>query len=276
MKVDLHMHTTCSDGEMTPEELLKLGIEQKLDYLSICDHDSLDAYEQLENSPLLSSTNLIVGMEFNTDGPNGELHILGYGFNPHHPAVQGYCEFRKNERIRWSKAIVERLQQLGYPIEWENCLARAKGGIIVRTHISDELCAMGVFETSKEAYDALLAKGAPAYVERAGKTSKEAIELIHEVGGIAFLAHPGIYKFEFDYKEVLKEGIDGIEVFYALHDEETTQHWYNIAKQHNLYMSVGSDFHGFTSKNPQMIGSVPFEQEELMKWIPQVTNKKVL
>ena len=276
LKIDLHMHTTCSDGEMTPEELFQLGLMQKLDFMSITDHDALGAYTALENHPSLQSTNLIVGMEFNTDGPNGELHILGYGIDPNHPSLKAYCEFRKNERIRWSQKIVEKLRQLGYNIEWEHCMNRAKGGIIVRTHIADELVSIGAFETADAAYNALLKKGAPAFVERAGKTSKEAIDIIHEAGGLAFLAHPGIYKFEFQFDEVLKEGIDGIEVFYALHSKETTEHWYNIAKAHHLYTSVGSDFHGFTSKNPQMIGSVPFIKEELMQWIPQVVKKKVL
>ncbi|WP_421663442.1 PHP domain-containing protein [Lysinibacillus telephonicus] len=269
------MHTTCSDGEMTPGEILQLGIDQQLEIMSIADHDSLDAYFELAKNPLQISPKMLVGMEFNTDGPNGELHILGFGLDPTYPALKQYCEFRKNERINWSKSIVQKLQQLGFSIKWENCFQRAKGGIIVRTHIADELVAIGAFPTAKHAYETLLIKGAPAYIERAGKTSKGAIDLIHEAGGLAFLAHPGIYSFNFEFENILKEGIDGIEVFYALHKKQTMNYWYEVAKQHDLYMSVGSDFHGFTSKNPQMIGSVPFEEEELMKWIPQLLEKKV-
>lgn len=270
------MHTSCSDGEMTPNEILQLGVSQQLDIMSIADHDTLDAYDEFAKSPLTASTKLVVGMEFNTDGPNGELHILGFGLNPTYAPLRQYCTFRKNERISWSKTIVQKLQQLGYVIEWENCFHRAKGDIIVRTHIADELVAIGAFPTPKLAFEALLVKGAPAYVERDGKTSKEAIDLIHEAGGLAFLAHPGIYKFNFRFENVLKEGIDGIEVFYTLHNKQDIHYWYEVAQQYDLYMSVGSDFHGFTSKNSRMIGSVPFEEKELMKWIPQLLEKKVL
>lgn len=275
MKVDLHMHSICSDGERSPAELVELAAENQLSVISITDHDTVAAYEKAEERAKELGIELIHGIEINTIGPNGELHILGYGIDLANEALNAYCDWRQKERKSWSLQIVKKLCELGYSVKWGNCYDRASGGVIVRTHIGDELVEQGYFQSSEEAFHALLAKGQPAYIEREPFTSKEAIDLIHASGGLAFLAHPGIYDFSWSLDALIGESIDGIEVFYAKHDREQTKEWLVKAVQHNLYMSVGSDFHGETSRNPRMVGTVPYDEIAVHSWAEKILKQEV-
>ncbi|WP_141432297.1 PHP domain-containing protein [Bacillus sp. 03113] len=196
MKIDLHMHTTCSDGELTPKEILHMASQNGVSIMSITDHDDITAFQEAKSEANKMNITLIPGIELNTNGPNGELHILGFAFHPDHPKLLQYISWRKQERVRWSKQIVLKLQELGYEVEWENCFKRAAGGVIVRTHIADELVAHGYFISSKKAFNTLLVKGQAAFVERSPFSSLDAIRLIHQCGGKAFIAHPGIYPFK--------------------------------------------------------------------------------
>lgn len=273
MSVDLHMHTNCSDGELSPKELVQLIVQQGLRYFSISDHDTLAAYEMVQLF-VPSGATCIPAMEFNTDGPNGELHILGYGLDVENQTLQQYCEMRRNERWLWAEKIVERLHSLGYAIDLKAVQQRAAGGIIVRTHIADELVAMGAFTTRELAFETVLKKGAPAFISRKGVTSAEAIQMIHDAGGLAVLAHPGIYQFPFDIDTVVQEGIDGIEVYYALHSPAETEKWKQVAQHYSIYMTVGSDFHGHTSKNPKLPGTVPYQEEVVNQFLQTILTMK--
>jgi len=268
------MHTTCSDGELNPVELIKLASKQGLTHVSITDHDTILAYNEAIDAAELYNIELINGIEFNTSGPNGELHILGYGINLSNLLLINYCDWRRNDRIGWSKEIVKKLNELSYEIKWGKCFDRATGGIIVRTHIADELVDQGYFKTNEEAFETLLDKGKAAYIERAAFTSKEAINLIHECGGVAFLAHPGIYKFAWSLDVLIDEGVDGIEVFYAKHDKAETEKWLKRAIESGLATSIGSDFHGETSRNPQMIGTVRYDEKLVHPWLQLLLNKE--
>ncbi|TQR39598.1 PHP domain-containing protein [Lysinibacillus sphaericus] len=273
MSVDLHMHTNCSDGELSPKELVQLIVQQGLRYFSISDHDTLAAYETVQQF-VPSGVTCIPAMEFNTDGPNGELHILGYGLDVTYQPLQQYCDMRRNERWFWAEKIVEQLQSFGYAIDLKAVQRRAAGGIIVRTHIADELVAMGAFTTRELAFETVLKKGAPASIPRKGATSAEAIQMIHDAGGLAVLAHPGIYQFPFDIDTVVQEGIDGIEVYYALHSPAETEKWKQVAQHYSIYMTVGCDFHGHTSKNPQLPGTVPYQEEAVRQFLQEILTKK--
>lgn len=267
------MHTTCSDGERSPSELVDLAVQQGLTHIAITDHDTVLAYAELKKYKKVSEVELITGLEFNTFGANGEIHILGYGIDICNEQVVSYCDWRQQERKRWSEQIVEKLHDLSYFIEWEDCFARAGGGVIVRTHIADELVEKGYFQTSGEAFDTLLRSGCPAYIERAQFTTKDAIDLIHHAGGLAFIAHPGIYSFEWSLDVLVQEGIDGIEAYYAKHDSVQTDYWAGQARNNNLLVSVGSDFHGETSRNPWMIGSVNYEAAHVHPWVEELMKK---
>ncbi|WP_445486834.1 PHP domain-containing protein [Niallia sp. 03133] len=273
MKIDLHMHTTCSDGELSPEELVFLARQKSVNIMAITDHDEIAGYWSAKNNAERCGISLIPGIEINTSGPNGELHILGYGINFDHPKLQQYIIWRKQERKRWSRQIVEKLRELGYNIEWENCFKRAEGGVIVRTHIAEELASNQYFSNAKEAYDALLIKGKAAFVERSPFSSLDAIELIHLCGGKAFIAHPSLYTFSWSLEVLVKEGIDGIEAYYFTHDQEATEYWLNQAKHHQLLISAGSDFHGKSRR--EKVGSVDCDPKLILPWLESIRKVDV-
>ncbi|WP_231686995.1 hypothetical protein [Bacillus sp. JCM 19034] len=126
--------------------------------------------------------------------------------------------------------------------------------------------ANGYFSSSKHAYETLLKKGRKAFINREGLSAEEAIELIHECGGKSFLAHPGIYDWEFSLSDLLEAGLNGIEVYYSQHNDHDTNKWLELAKRNQLLVSVGSDFHGYQSRSPYPIGSVDYNEKQL-EWV---------
>ncbi|ALC80283.1 MULTISPECIES: PHP domain-containing protein [Bacillus] len=267
--IDLHIHSVFSDGHWTPEEIIADAQKKKLTDIAITDHDAIQGYQEAKKlAP--SNLNLISGIELNTDGVYGELHILGYNFDPEHPSMLGHISWRSQERKDWGKKIVDRLNELGYTISFDKCLDRVGKGVLVRTHIAEELAAAGYFPNWKEAHQALLKKGKPGFVERSPFSAVNAIDLIHEAGGEAFLAHPGIYIKPFSLEELVAAGLDGIEVWHPKHSSADVEYWEKQAERFGMTVSGGSDFHGPVSRNPFPIGSV-----EIPEWAETAVKKLV-
>ncbi|USG66218.1 PHP domain-containing protein [Brevibacillus ruminantium] len=264
--MDLHMHTSASDGCMQPEELIAELNHRGIRYAAITDHDTVDGYLAAREEAKRQGVSLISGVEWNTDGPDGELHILGYGFDLQAPGLHYLLDRRKRERLEWAAEIVERCRALGMPISFEACVARAQGGVVVRTHIAEELADHGYGRSPQAIFEQYLRKGQAAYMPRPSFSAREAIEATHEIGGIAILAHPGIYSFEVNLSALLSYGLDGIEVYYSKHTPAQTVKWEREAKKHNLIRSGGSDFHGHGSRNPQLPGSVGMPPEVKEWW----------
>lgn len=273
--IDLHIHSEYSDGHWTPREIVEDSVKKGLEIISITDHDVLAGYEEAL-SYRDNSLKIIPGIELNTDGPLGELHILGYNFDPNNPSLREHVSFRVEDRLQWGRRIVAKLKRIGFTISFDNCLARVGKGVLVRTHIADELVEAGYFHSSKQAYEELLKKGKPGFEERGSFSATDAIKLIHEAGGLAFLAHPGIYKHEFNVQHLIDSGLDGIEVYHSKHSKEDQDFWGRIAVESNLLISGGSDFHGPESRNPFPIGSVEIENQQQLIWCSVFTALKTL
>ncbi|RCW74928.1 PHP domain-containing protein [Saliterribacillus persicus] len=271
--MDLHIHSTFSDGELTPTQIIEEAAKNDLSIISITDHDEIGGYLDAINIARKKGIDLIPGIELNTDGDDGELHILGYHLDPVHPALTAHINWRQKERNQWAQKIINRLHELGYPITFHGAKKWATGEIIVRTHIALELVDQGYFQTQEKAYDSLLKKGADAFIQRASFTAADAIALIHQAGGKAFLAHPGMYKTNVAPEKLISYGLDGIEVYHPRHSEADISKWKHIADAHDLLISGGSDHHGPHSRNPFSIGSqdIPeacknnWQQKELSK-----------
>lgn len=264
--MDLHMHTTASDGKLAPADLLVWAKQRGVTHLAITDHDTVDGYLLAREDAARLGLALLPGIEWNTDGPEDELHILGYGFDMADPQLLHVMDRRQRERIEWIAEMIERCNRLGVAITMEECAARAKGGVMVRTHVAEAIAERGYSPTPQAAFETYLRKGCAAYVPRPSFSAREAIELTHEVGGIAVLAHPGIYSFEVKLEALLAYGLDGIEVYYPKHSAAQTAFWERQAKANHLICSGGSDFHGHQSRNPYPVGSVPIPAEVKEWW----------
>lgn len=264
--LDLHLHTTASDGKLSPRELLIEAKERGVNYLAITDHDTVDGYLLAREDAEQLGIQLIPGIEWNTDGSEDELHILGYGLDISDARLLHVMERRQRERIEWINEIVVGCNRQGLSISMEECMARANGGVMVRTHVAEVIADRGYCSTPQSAFETYLRKGCAAYVPRPIFSAREAIEITHEAGGIAVLAHPGIYPFEVQLDALLEYGIDGIEVYYPRHSAAKMAFWERQAKAHHLIRSGGSDFHGHRSRNPYPVGSVPIPAEVKEWW----------
>lgn len=273
-KTELHVHSTFSDGVQTPEEIVHLAKEANIQVLSITDHDEIGAYKEALPLAEAARIELIPGIELNTDGEAGELHILGYLFDPEHPEMLQHISWRKAERKNWATKIVARLNELGYSITFQDVERYAPKDIIVRTHIASALCEKDYFTTTHEAYHGLLVKGKPAFIERGAFSAKDAIELIQACGGEAYLAHPGAYRFPIDEEKVLSYGIDGIEVYHSKHSETDVSYWKEFALKNQLLISGGSDSHGRHTRNAYAIGSVQLDEHSRKHWLEKVGAKR--
>jgi hypothetical protein len=256
MHIDLHMHTTASDGEHTPEAVIALAREARLDAIAITDHDTTDGY-----APALAAAHgvprVITGIELSAEDPvegreNGEdVHMLGYGFDPEDAAFQAELRLFREDRRTRAERILEKLAALGVPVTFEAVLAFAgaagtgKTASIGRPHIARAMVEARYVGTVREAFDRYLYTGGPAYVARRRLTPEDAIALIHRAGGAAVLAHPGLLKKPRAVAErLIAAGLDGIEVYHPDNWADVRLDMLGLVQAFDGVATGGSDFHG--------------------------------
>ena len=246
-KADLHTHTSCSDGTMTPLELLKLAREIGLSGLSITDHDTVQAYtKEFFDAASLLNIAIICGVEFSCMEKSDSVHILGYGMDVHHPKLLEFCKKHVERREKRNVEMIEKLKKKGFKISYEELLSNktSPDQILGRPHVAALLREKGHIKTIQEAFERYLGEGKSCYVETNCFNVNETIALIHEVGGVAVLAHPHLIKKKRLLKELLKKPFDGIECYYARMYRHEVEVYLKIANEKNWIVTGGSDFHG--------------------------------
>lgn len=259
-KVDLHIHTTASDGRMSPLQIVQHAYERGLTHIALTDHDSVNGLLSLEQEDLslYSQLTVIPGIEFSTDLPNHEVHILGYWINIHDITLHKQLEILSNDRRQRAEKIVNNLVKLGYNITYEQVMNIADNATAVgRPHIAKALVEKKYFSSITEVFETLLYKNGPAYVPHYKLSPQLVIKLIEKCGGIPVLAHPGLIGDDNILFEILKLGIKGLEVYHPAHDAIQTQHYRSIAIKNNLVVTGGSDFHANPDRYPDKLGMFP-------------------
>ncbi len=251
MKADFHLHTTASDGKLTPAELVKLSASRGLDIIAITDHDTvggiIPALTAAQEFPGLL---VIPGIEISTEISQGEVHILGHFINYHSPDLNQFLEKMGKSRQERAHKIVAKLRKLDVSIDFNDVLKFASGPSIGRPHIAQAMLEQGYISSLREAFDKYIGNGCPAYVERYKITPAEAIKLILEVGGLPVLAHPAnIKELESLIPQLKEAGLIGIEVYYADYSSEIKEWLAKLARKNGLIMSGGSDYHGIDKKS---------------------------
>lgn len=242
LRVDLHTHSTASDGELTPAELVQLAIERGLDVIALTDHDSCDGIDAILDAARGTSLEVIPGVELSADVPQTEVHILGYWIDWHQPHFQAMLAKFRDGRYGRAEKMTRKLAALGVPISFERVKAIAGDAAIGRPHIAQALLEAGHIATLTEAFDKYIGRNGPAYVERFRLTPEDAVTLILQAGGIPVLAHP---RDVTNWIELLvKVGLVGLEVHYGMYDEATRADLARWARQYGLIATGGSDFHG--------------------------------
>ena len=245
--VDLHTHTTASDGTYAPADLVREAARRGVRVLAVTDHDSVDAVAPAiaaarQHAPL----EIVPGIEINTDEPAGEVHVLGYFLDYEAGWLLDLLREFREERATRVHRIVERLAALGCPIDAEEVLALVAEGSAGRPHVAQVLVRRGYVGTVREAFDRFLAAGKPGYVPHRKVTSREACEIIRRARGLAVVAHPGFHPDpEAMIRGLADAGLlDGVECYYAEHSPELTAQLLSLCRRLDLVPTGGSDFHG--------------------------------
>jgi len=252
--VDLHMHTNCSDGMLSPAELLEKVRSANITAFAITDHDTLKGFRAVEKLLTPNDPRIISGVELSSNFENSDLHILAYGFDSDSIHLNNALQRFKIAREHRGRKMVEKLNKLGVDISYEDVQAKAGVGVIGRPHVAEAIFDSGAVSRYNEAFEKYIGVGGPAYVAKASFTPDEAIKLIHESGGVAVLAHPAVGGAERHIEMLVGTGLDGLEVFHPEHGSEEILKFKKLAEDFGLSITGGSDFHGREGRNDK-IGS---------------------
>ncbi len=263
MNIDLHIHSTASDGSHTPSEILRLAEKLDLGAIALTDHDTIAGLLQTRPIVRHGALQILSGVELSAAPPpgfgiRGSIHILGYCFDPTDSLLRKTLHRYQLARQNRNPAIIERLNQLGIPLTLDDVRAVCRTDQLSRPHIAQALVHGGVVDSFDDAFTQLLGSGKSAYVDKERIASSEAIAMLIKAGGIPVLAHPCLIETSDDQSiEALivilrKMGLAGLEVYYPEHSPEQTAAYQNMAHRHNLLMTGGTDFHGDINPHIQM------------------------
>ena len=267
--VDLHLHTTASDGRLSPTELIRLVASKDVKVVSVSDHDTTEGLAEVSRAmEEFPDMRLIPGIELSTDIPGDELHMLGYFMQYDDPEFQQALRRFRAGRVDRAKSMVEKLASFGLEVEWERVQAIAGDGSVGRPHIALALVERGYFKEPKEPFFEFLGRNGLAYVEREKMTPSEGVELLARVGGVPVLAHPAqLQDLDQKVEELKAAGLRGMEVHYAMYSPETVDYLLSVAHRHDLIPCGGSDYHGLGNSGellPGLLGP-PMETVERLE-----------
>ncbi len=272
---DLHLHTHFSDGTFSPEELT--GHAQRLGFaaLALTDHDSVEGCVRMAAACQAAGIEFITGTELTAEHNDTELHILGYFVDGQNEKL--LTEIAKFQAVRQNRIreMVAKLNQLNVPLEVESVFALANCKSPGRPHVARALVKAGLVRHLDEAFERFLKKNRPAWVPKAKMSALEGVGLIHQAGGLAVMAHPGLNRTDEIIPALVDAGLDGIECFHTKHSTAMSERYLEIADKFQLLVTGGSDCHGF-SKGKPLIGTVKLPYDHVEKLKTRVESRKSL
>lgn len=263
--IDLHLHTTASDGRLTPAELLTLAATAGLTIISVTDHDTTAGLDEARAAAVAAGLRLVSGIEVTAVEGGRDVHVLGYFFNPGHEGLRVFLEAQRADRLRRILEIGERLRSLGVGMDVGPLVEYARrqpGRSIGRPQVADALVQARHATDRRDAFDRLLGWGKPAFVPRRGPTVARVIEIIAAAGGIASLAHPGLTGVDREIPRFAGSGLAALEARHSDHDDETEARYRRMASHLGLAVSGGSDFHADPSQHIAGLGFVTMPSED--------------
>jgi predicted metal-dependent phosphoesterase TrpH len=243
--VDLHTHTTASDGTYTPSALVDEASQRGVRVLAVTDHDSTEGLaEAIEEAERRRPLEIIPGIEINCDVEGAEIHVLGYLMDWQAGWFQDFCREQRRERRARVHRMVEQLATIGMPLDADEVFAIVKEGSAGRPHVAQVMVARGYVKTVREAFDKYLGSGKPGHVPRKKVTPEDAVRIIRKAGGVPVFAHPGLADRDELIPELIAAGLMGIECYYTEHSAAQRATYLQICKDRDLVATGGSDFHG--------------------------------
>jgi len=265
-RIDLHTHSTASDGKLRPSEVVHFAAQVGLGTLALTDHDTTDGVVEAQQAGRELGLEVISGIEINSEGEHGDAHILGYFVDPAEPHLQEQLEAIRDARVGRARGMLKKLAAMGMPIAWERVMAMAgDASSIARPHIARAMIEAGYVATTQEAFDKYISNEGPAYVNRLRMTMDEAVDFIHGAGGAAVMAHPAESKLVHLIPQLVQAGLDGLEVYYPKHTPEQQSELLALAQRYNLVTTGGSDFHTLDDPSHGHIGCVDVPPDVVQK-----------
>ena len=272
MLVDFHMHSIYSDGVKSPEELLRHALDCNLSMMALTDHDEIDgikalrtAQEQLDPEKTIKFIN---GCEFSADYKDKSIHILGYRFDETNKELRDFIEYFKSKQEERIDEIIRRCNNAGYFISKDELLKKfPKTQAYGRPHIGQLLIDGGYAKDINDVFKDILRKDSPCYVPKVKIEVPYIIDIIHKAGGLAVMAHPKLVTSDEYVVEMLAYDFDGMEVYHTKHNDDDVKRYKALAKEHNLFITGGSDYHGIPGKAPDQFGDYLVSAEDVSEFI---------
>jgi 3',5'-nucleoside bisphosphate phosphatase len=261
--IDLHLHTTASDGRLTPSALVARAAALNLRIISVTDHDTTAGIPEAQAAATRHGLRLVPGIEITAVETSRDIHVLGYFIDTQFAPFVDFLRGQRADRLRRLNVMAGRLKELGYAVEIGPLIAdaaRKSGRTVGRPQLADALVAAGYVPNRREAFDALLGEGRPAFVPRSGAGVREVAAIVRAAGGIASLAHPGLMRLDEAIPGFVAGGLPAIEVWHSDHDAEASARYQRLATQLGIGMSGGSDYHADSSHHPAGMGAITLPQ----------------
>jgi len=248
-RIDLHTHSTFSDGTNSVAENVGLALERGLAGIAITDHDTTGGYDEAHAAASGSDLEIIPGIEFSAEYDGASLHVLAYWVDPTHQGLRDELKRLTDTRFRRGELMIEKLQELGYDISFERVREIAGDDLIARPHVAEAMVEAGIVTTEKQAFDEFISDDGPAYVPKHALDPIHSLALIRDAGGVCVLAHPGMWKGSGSVPDALIEGMaeggmGGLEVDHPDHDDAHRAHYGDLAARLGLVRTGASDCHG--------------------------------
>ncbi len=258
--VDLHIHTSHSDGRQTPQEVVDRALELRLKAIAITDHDAVTGYEEAAGYAVGKDIEVLSGVELSAARANDDIHILGYLIRPEDERLQETLQRFRDIRTDRAKKMVENLHALGIIVDFDEVLSVADGAPVGRPHLAQVLVDHDAVASYDDAFAKYLGLDGPVYVPKAKLTPAEAIDLIHQAGGVAVMAHPHLTDRDEIIPELVQAGLDGIEIFHPTHSGRTRKRYRQMAQKQGLIRTGGSDAHHRSGRYGEIgVEKVPYE-----------------
>lgn len=257
--IDLHVHTTASDGQYSPTEIVKKAADHNIQVIAITDHDTVSGLEEASNAGIEFGVNVIPGIELNINGSPGEFHLLGLGLKSISKSMNSILEHVIINRNNRNKEIISKIQEAGFDLSYDELLNRFPNTIIGRPHFAEILQEKKIVKTRQQAFNVYLAKGRPWYCQRIGTNLDEAIIAINESGGIPVIAHPmSLYlswgKLPDMLSKIYEQGVLGLEAFHPGARVTECLRLEELGRKLGFFITAGSDFHGEKIRSDRRLG----------------------
>lgn len=267
-KIDLHVHTTASDGTMSPRDVTSLAAMLGLKAIAITDHDTTAGIDEAGEAGQLLGVTIIPGIEISTDYLGRDVHVLGYFLDYKSPKLAEYTQWVREERKERLRKMAEKLRKKGFDVSLEELEKKHPEATLGRPHLAEKLVELGAAQNVKEAFRKYLAEGRSCYVPRKYIPFREGARLIQDCGGVCVLAHPLQYGFDREnlsglVKEAAALGFKGMEIYYSGYTQRDIEKLFDLAEKYTLLPTGGSDFHG-ENKPEVQLGGVPVPAYMLM------------